>query len=99
MAPHPFEVVELRRERDVLRPHALGGSAAAALVVIDEAERVCEPIELRQQVRVVEVRPAVDDDDRMAGADIAAEQRIHARTLEWHSAARDFCDELGGLRR
>ena len=74
-----IEVVDLGPERDVLGADALGRTAAAALVVVNEAERVGEPVELGHEVGVVEVGPAVDDDDRRAGAHISAEQRIHGR--------------------
>ena len=76
VAPHSVEVVDLRPNRDIVGLHAVRRPAATALVVVDEAERVCEPVELREEVGVVEVGPAVDDDDRRAVADVAAEQPV-----------------------
>src|SRR5262245_43267138 len=62
--PHRVEVVEVGRERNVLGPDVLGGSPARALIVVDEAELILELIQLRQEVTVVEIGPAVEDDDR-----------------------------------
>ena len=39
LAPHPLHVLDLRPQADVPGPDALGRPAAAALVVVDEAER------------------------------------------------------------
>lgn len=92
MAPHPIEVLDLGSEADVPDPDAIGRPAATALVVVEETERLCEAVQLRQEVGVVEVWPAVHHHDRLSLADVATEQpepvgghvclaRIHRRKL------------------
>jgi hypothetical protein len=76
---HGVQVRHLGADVDVLRLDAVRRTASPPLVVVDEAARVGEPVELRQQVRVVEVRPAVEDDERRAGADLAA---VEPRTVD-----------------
>lgn len=60
---HVGEVLDLRCQRDVLGSHAVGGSSAPPLIVVDELEVVGEPVELGQEIRVVEVRSPVDHED------------------------------------
>jgi hypothetical protein len=77
VAPDAVDVVDLGPKVDVLGPNAARRAAATTLVVVDEAERLRQPVELGKQIRVVEVRPAVEHEDRIAGADVAAKQWIH----------------------
>jgi hypothetical protein len=70
LAPHAVDVLDLRGDGDLAR--LAPRSPAAALVVIDEANGVREPVELWEQVGVVEFGPAVEDDHRRAVADRAA---------------------------
>jgi hypothetical protein len=72
VAAHGLQVRNLGVEAHILGPGIPGRPAAPALVVVREPARICEPVELRPQVAVIEVRPAVEDDDRPAGADLAA---------------------------
>ena len=67
VAPYALDVFDLRPDGHVLGSNTLRGPAASPLVVIDEAERVGEPIQLQQQVLVIEVRPAMDHHYRLTG--------------------------------
>jgi hypothetical protein len=42
----PLQVLDLRGDANIVRPHACGRSAAAALVVVDQANVVGEPVQL-----------------------------------------------------
>ncbi len=62
--PHPIDVLDVRRERDLLGSNAIRRLPAPALVVVDEVVRVGQPIEVGQQIADVEVRSAVEHDRR-----------------------------------
>ena len=59
------------------------GSAAATLVVVHDAEGGTQPVNLRHEVLVVEVRTTVHYDDRQPITEIADKQ---AHTIERHEA-------------
>ena len=61
---HPVEVVDLRGHRDAVGALPGERSAVPSLVVVDEAERAGQAIQLGQQVLVVEVGSTVHDHDR-----------------------------------
>jgi hypothetical protein len=63
------EIIEIGGERDVCGLDMRGGASAAALVVVDEAAVVGETVEFGKQIRVVEVRAAMEDYDDGAFAD------------------------------
>jgi hypothetical protein len=75
--PHPIDVLDIRRERDVLGSNAIRRPPAPALVVVDEVVRIGQPIEVGQQVSDVEIRAPVEYDDGRAVSDVSdVERRI-----------------------
>ena len=68
---YPVEVLDLTGDADGFRRLAQERPAAAPLVVVDEAERLRQPIHLGQQVLVIEIGSSVHDDDRHAMADLS----------------------------
>ena len=73
--PHLVEVIHLGTERSVLWAHMIRGASPPPLIVVDEAERIFQSIQVGQEIAAVEVGPAVEDDDRWAGADFPQVQR------------------------
>ena len=69
-----IDVINLRSDRDVVGPLAAERTSAPALVVEDETEPIRQPVELREQVGVVEVRTTVDQDDRRPAPDVPDEE-------------------------
>ena len=67
----PVEIVDVRRHRHVVRLHMFGGSAASALVVVNEAIPVSQSIELGKKVGLIEIRTAVELDDRLTVPDLS----------------------------
>ena len=75
MLPHHIEIVHFGGDRDFLRQHLICGSATPPLVVLDEAEGVRQSIQIGQEVAVIEIRAAVEDDDGLPLADIPTIER------------------------
>ena len=95
---HRVEIVDIRCEADVIWSDVLRGFPATALVVVDQPVTVRQAIEIRQEVRVIEVGSAVEDDDGLSVADLACVERRSAygdATLD--CAARTL--RLPGSRR
>jgi len=80
---NPIEIVDLGGHRDMVGLCAREGSAAATLVVVHDAEGGTQPVNLRHEVLVVEVRTTVHYDDRQPITEIA-DKRAH--TIERHEA-------------
>jgi hypothetical protein len=78
--PHPIQVLDVRTQRHVIGLHLIGRSPATALVVVDQAQDVAEPIRVGQQVAVVEIGPAVKDEHRLPLPDGAEVERALADT-------------------
>jgi hypothetical protein len=76
--PHLVKVVQVRRERNVLWPNVLRGSPAPALIVVDKAKLIFELIQIGQEVTMVEIGPAVQDDDRLSSANRSDVERCAA---------------------
>ncbi len=72
--PHFFQIRHLRFDRDVFGLHTGRRFSPAPLVVVDQPVPVREPIHLRQEVRVIEIGAAVQDDHRPALTDLAREE-------------------------
>jgi hypothetical protein len=79
--PNLLQICDVGCERDVFRVHTIGRSATPALVVVDEMERIGEAVQLGQQIAVVEIGPAMQDDDRLASADFSG--------IQFHASDRD----------
>src|SRR5215203_6048879 len=73
-ATHSLEVRDLRLDADLSPVDPVARPAATSLVVVHEPKRVREPVELRTQVVVVEVRAAMEDDDGRSAAERSAVQ-------------------------
>jgi hypothetical protein len=74
MAAHLVQVIHFGLDGDVGGSDAVGRPPATALIVVDDPESLGQTIQLGQQIVVVEVRPAVQHDDRKALADVAEMQ-------------------------
>ena len=61
--PHLVEIVDVGCERYVLGLHMISRSPTSPLVVVDEAECIRQSIEVGQEIAVIEIGPAVEDDD------------------------------------
>jgi hypothetical protein len=73
--PHLVEVIDVGRDRHVLRPNAFRGSPAPPLIVVDELEPVLQLIQVGQEIAVVEIGPAVEDDNGLPMPDGSAVER------------------------
>lgn len=51
------EILEVRGEGHVVRLHTRRGIPASALIVVDQPKPVVQPVEVREEVAVVEVWP------------------------------------------
>src|SRR5438045_4567256 len=71
----PVEIVDVGRHRHVVRLHMFGGSAASALVVVNEAIPISQSIELGKKVGLIEIRTAVEHDDRLTMPDFSSVKR------------------------
>ena len=69
--PQSVEVVDLRFDGDGLGSHPRGRLAAPSLIVIDQAKCARQAIQVWQQIVVVEIWPAVDDDEGTSVADFS----------------------------
>ena len=87
--PHCVEIVEVGSEGDILGRHIISRSPAPPLVVIDEAEGGRQPVQIGQEIAVVEIGPAMKDDDGTALPDFASiERRLSGRNAAF---ARGRC--------
>ncbi len=71
MFSHPVQIADLACERDVLGLHAICGSPASPLVVVNEVVRIGQTIELGQEIAMVEIGAAMQDNDWLPLADLA----------------------------
>ena len=93
--PHLVEIVDVGCERDFLGQHLIRGSPTSPLVVVDEAECIRQSIQVGQEIAMVEIRPAVEDDDGLPLPDFS---RIERRLPDRNTAfAR--CRGPLGLKR
>jgi hypothetical protein len=69
--PHAVEVGEVGGEGDIRGLHVSGGAAPPALVVVDETVGIREAVEFRQEIAMVEIGSAVEDDNSRALPDFA----------------------------
>jgi hypothetical protein len=69
MLPHAVQVIQVRHERDILWPNVLRRLASPALIVVDESEGILQSVEVGKKIAMVEIGPAVEDDDRPSLAD------------------------------
>lgn len=92
--PQPLEILDLGRHRDRLGLGASLGSPPAPLVVVEEAERAGENVQLGEQVAVVEVGTAMEDDHRRPVADLAMEQTPVAQRHAAFAGRRRIDDPL-----
>ena len=88
VASERVEVGDLGLDADILRLHARGRPATAALVVTDEPTPRGQDIEFGQQVGVVEIRPAVQHEQVRSGADLA---HVQFRAVDRHVLLARFC--------
>ncbi len=79
--PQPVQIVDLGFNADGLGKDVRGGLAASSLVVVDQPKRTRQPIELGQQVVMVEVGSAVQNDEGSTGADFP-EKELRTRNGE-----------------
>ena len=61
--PHLVEIVDVGRERDVLGVNLIRRSPTSPLIVVDEPERIRQSIQVGQEIAVVEIGSAVEDDE------------------------------------
>src|SRR5262245_4149811 len=71
MFTNGIEIGHLGFERHVLRMNARGGLSAASLIVVDQTISIGEPIEIGHEIAMIEIRSAVQNDDRGSLADLA----------------------------
>ena len=76
--PQSVDVVDLGSDGDGLGRDARGRLATPTLIVIDQAECPCKPIQVRQEIVVIEIGSAVENDE---GTSIADFPEIEFRTL------------------
>jgi hypothetical protein len=69
ITPYSVEVVDLGLDIDGFGKHAPGRLPTPSLIIIDQAKCARQSIKLRQQIVVVEIRSAVQDDKRGSVAD------------------------------
>jgi hypothetical protein len=72
--PQALQIVDLRSDADVVGPDVAAGPSASQPVIVDEAERIGEAVHFGEQVSEVDIRSAVEDDDRLALANVAEVQ-------------------------
>jgi hypothetical protein len=70
-APDAVEVVDLALHRDLDRRSDCERAASPSLVVVDDPAAFSEPVQLREQVAVVEVRATVHHHQRTSRAHLA----------------------------
>ena len=91
-ASQGVDVGDFRLDGHVFGRDPSARSTPTALVVVDEPGLVREPIQLRPQIGVVEVRAAVQHDDRPTRADLAYEELVDTHRVQgspsWHQWAR-----------
>ena len=75
MLPHPLNVLHVGGERYFLRANPFCGTSPSALIVIDDAESIRESVQVRQEIAVVEIGAAMEDDDGLSLADRSGIQR------------------------
>jgi hypothetical protein len=66
-----LQIHDFRFYTDIFRADITRGSTPASLVVVDEAERIGQVIHLGEKIVVVEIRPSMQEDDRLSLADLA----------------------------
>ena len=69
--PQPVDVIDLGFDGDGLGRDARGRLATATLIVIDQAEFARKPVQVRQEIVVIEVGSAVENDEGRSIADFA----------------------------
>ena len=72
--PQRIEILDLGVDRDVLGRDAGGGSPPAALIVIDQPRIARQSVHLGQEIEMVEVGAAVEEEERSALAYLAYEE-------------------------
>ena len=68
--PHRVRIGDVGFDADVFGPDALCGATASSLVVVDEAVGFGQTIELGEEIAVLEVGPAMEDEDWLPPSDL-----------------------------
>jgi hypothetical protein len=71
------DVGDIRSERHIFGSHTVGGSTASPLVVVDESVRIGKAVEFRQEITMIEIGSAMQDDDWRAFPNVP---RVQLRT-------------------
>ena len=73
--PHFIEIIDVGCKRNVLGHHLVRGSPTSPLVVVDEPECICQSIQIGQEIPMIEIRTAVEDDERLSPPDFSRIER------------------------
>jgi hypothetical protein len=93
--PHHIEIVDFGCERDFLGQHLICGSAPSPLVVVDEPKGIRQSIQVGQEIAVIKIRPAVEDDNGLPLPDLP----IIERCLTHRNTAFAWGRGTRGLKR
>ena len=81
MLPQSVKIIDLGFDGDVVCGNIGRRLASSPLVVIDQPERTRQVVEFRQEIVVIEIRPAVQHDNWSTASDLAD---IEPSTFDGH---------------
>jgi hypothetical protein len=69
--PQAVKVFDVRLDSDIFWLYIVRRLAPPSLVVVDEPVRIGQAIHIGEQIAMVKIGPAVEDDDRLSLSDLA----------------------------
>ena len=69
MLPDTIEIIQVRTERNILRPDVFRRLSAPPLIVVNKAEGIFQFVKVGKKVTVVEIGPTMEDDDGLSFPD------------------------------